>query len=236
MADAPIPLLDIRAQYARLQPHIDARIQAVLDHGGFVLGPEVRELEARLAAFGGATHGLGVASGTDALVLPLIAHGIGPGDAVFVPSFTYLATATAVVEAGATPVFCDVDPDTLHLDVADFQARISGLPDGLTPRAVIVVDLFGLPADYDPVMALAAEHDLVVIADAAQSFGASRDGVPVGALAPVTATSFYPTKPLGCFGDGGAILTSDQGLAETLAAIRVHGQRSGVAEVDRQPR
>lgn len=233
MADSPIPLIDIGAQYARLKDAIDARVHAVLDHGGFILGPELRELEAALAELGGVPHALGVASGTDALALPLIAAGIGPGDAVFMPSFSYVATATAVVETGAVPVFCDVEPGSLHLDPRDLERALDTLPDALTPRAVVPVDLFGVPADYAPIHEIAASRGLLVVADAAQSFGASRGGVPVGALAPVTATSFYPTKPLGCFGDGGAILTGDAAMADRLTALRVHGQRAGVTELER---
>ena len=231
MPHNPVPLIDIKAQYARLGADIDARMKSVLQHGGFVLGPEVGELEAALARLAGVGHAIGVASGTDALVLPLLARGIGPGDAVFVPSFTFVATATAVVETGATPVFCDVEPGTFHLDCDDLAARIAELPDRLRSRAIVMVDLFGLPASYGAVNSLAAEHDMLVVADAAQSFGGMRDGVPVGSLAPVTATSFYPTKPLGCFGDGGAIITDDADLAGRLVTIRAHGQRRGIAEL-----
>lgn len=231
MSHDPVPLVDIRAIYARLKDDIDARLAQVLASGGFVLGPEVTALEEALAARAGVGHAVGVASGTDALALPLLAAGVGPGDAVFVPSFTYLATATAVMQTGATPVFCDVDPESFHLDAADMARRLAVLPEGLRPRAVIPVDLFGLPY-LDPALeALAGAHGLLVLADAAQSFGATRSGRPVGALAPVSATSFYPTKPLGGFGDGGAILTDDAALAGQLRALRMHGQEGGVARL-----
>jgi len=219
----PIPLFDVQAQYARLRPRIDARMRAVLAHGGYVLGPEVGELEAALAATAGAAQAVSVGNGTDALLIALLAEGIGPGDAVFVPAFTFVATAGAVVSAGATPVFCDVDPARFTLDPGDLERRIAGLPAGLRPRAVIPVDLFGVPADYAAIAAIAARHGLHLIADAAQSLGASVAGMPVGALAPVTATSFYPTKPLGALGDGGAIFTDDAARAERMRAIRVHG-------------
>lgn len=231
MGHDPIPLIDLKAQYARLRPRIDQRLQAVLDHAGFVLGPEVGALEAELAQRGGVAHAVGVGSGTDALLLPLLAEGIGPGDAVFVPSLTFIATGGAVLMAGATPVFCDVDPHTFHLDVDDLVERAKRLPANLRPRAVIPVDLFGLPFDYASLSSFASSHGLLVLADAAQSFGGGRDEKPVGGLAPVTATSFYPTKPLGAFGDGGAILTDDEALAGELRKIRVHGQnQSGIAE------
>lgn len=227
MTADPIPLIDLRAQYARFKPQIDVRLQNVLDSARFVMGPEVTELEAELADRADVPHGIGVASGTDALILPMVAAGIGPGDAVFVPAFTYVATAGAVAMTGATPVFCDVDPETFHLDVADLERRLARLPDDLTPRAVIPVDLFGLPFDPEPLRAIAEERNLLVIADAAQSYGASLGGRPVGSLAPVTAVSFYPTKPLGCFGDGGAILTTDDDLAASIRSIRVHGTGAG---------
>ena len=221
-----LPFVDLKQQYARLKPLIDARIHAVLDHGQYILGPEVAELEGELAQRAGARHCLTVASGTDALIMPLMARGIGPGDAVFVPAFTFTATAEAILLLGASPVFVDVDPATYLVDLADLERRIAATKAAgrLAPKAVIAVDLFGLPVDYPQLQALADAHGLLVIDDAAQSFGGAFRGRPVGSLAPVTATSFYPAKPLGCYGDGGAIFTDDDELAEILQSIRVHGE------------
>ena len=222
----PLPFVDLKAQYARLKPRMDARIRAVLDHGQFILGPEVVELEAELVRFSGAAHAITVSNGTVALTISLMAEGIGPGDAVFVPAFTFAATAEPVLAVGATPVFCDVDPDTFNMDPADLERAVADVLAGgsLRPRAVIPVDLFGLPADYAAINAVADAHGLFVLADAAQSFGASRDASRVGRLAAVTTTSFFPSKPLGCYGDGGAIFTDDAGRAEVMRSIRVHGQ------------
>ncbi len=222
----PLPFVDLKAQYARLKPRMDARIRAVLDHGQFILGPEVQELEAELVRFSGAQHAITVSSGTVALTISLMAEGIGPGDAVFVPAFTFAATAEPVLAVGATPVFCDVGPDTFNMDLADLERAVADVLAGgsLRPRAVIPVDLFGLPADYAAINAVADAHGLFVLADAAQSFGASRDASRVGRLAAVTTTSFFPSKPLGCYGDGGAIFTDDAGRAEVMRSIRVHGQ------------
>ncbi len=222
----PLPFVDLKAQYARLKPRMDARIRAVLDHGQFILGPEVQELEAELVRFSGAAHAITVASGTVALTISLMAEGVGPGDAVFVPAFTFAATAEPVLAVGATPVFCDVDPSTFNMHPADLERAVADVlaAGSLRPRAVIPVDLFGLPADYAAINAIAAGHGLFVLADAAQSFGASLDGSRVGSLAAVTATSFFPAKPLGCYGDGGAIFTDDAGRAEAMRCIRVHGQ------------
>ena len=222
----PLPFVDLKAQYARLKPRMDARMRAVLDHGQFILGPEVEELEAELVRFSGAAHAITVANGTVALTISLMAEGIGPGDAVFVPTFTFAATAEAVFAVGATPVFCDVGADTFNMDPADLERAVADVPAGgsLRPRAVIPVDLFGLPADYAAINAVADAHGLFVLADAAQSFGASRDASRVGRLAAVTTTSFFPSKPLGCYGDGGAIFTDDGGRAEVMRCIRVHGQ------------
>lgn len=222
----PLPFVDLKAQYARLKPRMDARIRAVLDHGQFILGPEVQELEAELVRFSGAAHAITVANGTVALTISLMAEGIGPGDAVFVPAFTFAATAEPVLTVGATPVFCDIVPDTFNIDPADLERAVADVLAGgsLRPRAVIPVDLFGLPADYVAINAVADAHGLFVLADAAQSFGASRDASRVGRLAAVTTTSFFPSKPLGCYGDGGAIFTDDAGRAELMRSIRVHGQ------------
>ncbi|MEE9249734.1 MAG: DegT/DnrJ/EryC1/StrS aminotransferase family protein, partial [Alphaproteobacteria bacterium] len=209
MKPRPIPFVDLKTQHERLKPRIEARVGAVLEHCRFVLGPEVEEFEAELARFAGSAHAIGISSGTDALLIALLAEGIGAGAAVFVPAFSFAATAGAVVAAGAEPVFVDVDPRTYNIDPQDLERRIArvGAEGRLRPRAVIAVDLFGLPADYAALDAVAKRHGLFLLADAAQSFGASLAGVRVGRLAPVTATSFYPTKPLACYGDGGALLT-----------------------------
>jgi len=226
---APVPFIDLQAQYHRLKPQIDARMHAVLDHGQFILGPEVAEFERALGEFAGGTHVIGVSNGTDALMMALMAQDIGPGDAVYVPSFTFTATAEAVLMLGATPVFVDVLEDSCNLDADDLVRAISQTK-GLRPKAVIAVDLFGLPADYQRIGAVAAAHGMQLIADAAQSMSGAIDGVRVGKLAPLTATSFFPAKPLGCFGDGGALFTSDTEMAEKLRSIRGHG--TGKAKYD----
>lgn len=218
--------IDLAAQQARIREEIDTRVARVLDHGRYIMGPEVAELEAALAEFSGVDHVVSCASGTDALVMALMVHGVGPGDAVFVPTFTFAATAEAVAVLGATPVFVDVDDVTFNIDVAKLSAAIQATPGGLRPVGVIAVDLFGLPADYHAIDAAVAEHDMWVVADAAQSFGASRDGRRVGQMAPITTTSFFPAKPLGCYGDGGAVLTTDASTAEVLRSVRVHGSGS----------
>ena len=221
-------MLDLEAQRRAIGPVLDERIQRVLEHGKFIMGPEVEELEDALAARAGVAHVVTCGNGTDALQLVLMAWGIGPGHAVFVPSFTFTATAEVVALLGATPVFCDVHTDTYNLDVASLEAAIrSVLIDGrLTPKAVIPVDLFGLPADYPEILKVADRHGLRVLADAAQSFGATLGGRPVGSLAEATATSFFPAKPLGCYGDGGAVFTDDEDLADVLRSLRVHGKGS----------
>jgi UDP-2-acetamido-2-deoxy-ribo-hexuluronate aminotransferase len=222
---APIPFVDVAAQRRRLGARIDAAIARVLDHCQFIMGPEVAALEAKLAAFCGARHALGCASGTDALLLALMAKGIGPGDAVICPAFTFCASAEAVALVGATPVFADVDEATFNLDAASLEGALAAARRaGLKPRAVMTVDLFGLPADYDAIAPVAAAHGLVVIADAAQSFGAAYRDRRVGTLAPVTTTSFFPSKPLACYGDGGAVFTDDDDLAEVMRSLRIHGQ------------
>jgi dTDP-4-amino-4,6-dideoxygalactose transaminase len=218
--------IDLAAQQARLRPQLDAAMARVLDHGRYIMGPEVAELEAELAAFSGADHVVSCASGTDALVMALMVHGVGPGDAVFVPTFTFAATAESVAILGATPVFVDVDDTTFNLDVDQLAVAVRAVPAGLRPVGVVAVDLFGLPADYPGIHRVAEEHGMWVLADAAQSFGAHRDGTTVGRMATITTTSFFPAKPLGCYGDGGAVLTTDAGMAEVLRSIRVHGSGS----------
>jgi len=220
-----IAFIDLKTQRRRLGECIDRAVLRVIDHGGYILGPEVAELEQRLAAFCGARHCISCASGTDALLLVLMASGTGPGDAVFVPAFTFVAPAEAAALVGATPIFVDVLPDSFNMDPMSLQAAIvSGSRLGLTPRIVIPVDLFGQPADYRQINEIAKENGLFVLADGAHSFGAGLAGVPVGVLADATATSFFPAKPLGCYGDGGAVFTDDDELASLVRSIRVHGQ------------
>ena len=229
-SDARIPLFDLQRQRARLERDIRRRMDAVLAHGQFILGPEVDELETKLGAFARARHCIAVSSGRDALMIALMAMDVKPGDAVFVPAFTFAATAGAVVSVGGVPVFVDVDPDTFNMDPVDLERAIAETKAaGRNARVVMPVDLYGLPADYDAIGAIAERHGVIVLADAAQSFGGGIRGKRAGALAPVSATSFYPTKPLGCYGDGGAILTEDDGLAERIRMIRSHG-RAGTGD------
>jgi dTDP-4-amino-4,6-dideoxygalactose transaminase len=223
--ERPVPFIDVAAQRRRLGRAIDDAVARVLAHCQFIHGPEVRALEAELAAFCGASHAITCSSGTDALRLVLMAWGIGPGDAVICPAFTFCATAEVVALAGATPVFADVDPETFNLDpVSCERAVATARQRGLAPRAIIPVDLFGLPADHDAIAAVAAAHHLLVLDDAAQAFGSTYKGHTLGTLAPATATSFFPAKPLGCYGDGGAIFTDDEVLAAKLKSLRVHGE------------
>ena len=225
LEERAIPFIDVAAQRRRLGRAIDEAIARVLSHCQFIHGPEVRALEAELAAFCGARHAIACSSGTDALRLVLMAWGIGPGDAVICPTFTFCATAEVVALCGATPVMADVEPETFNLDPASCEGAVATAKKlGLTPRAIIPVDLFGLPADHDAIAAVAAAHNLLVLDDAAQSFGATYKGRKLGTLAPATATSFFPAKPLGCYGDGGAILTDDDDLAAQLKSLRVHGE------------
>jgi dTDP-4-amino-4,6-dideoxygalactose transaminase len=222
--EAPIPFIDVAAQRRRLGSRIDEAVTRVLDHCQFILGPETVALEKDLAAFCGARHALGVSNGTDALMLVMMAKGIGAGDAVFVPSFTYTASAEAIVLIGATPVFVDVDAATFNMDAKSLARAIASAEKlGLKPKAVMAVDLFGLPADYAAINAVTGPKDIYVIADAAQSFGATSGNRRAGVLAPVTTTSFFPAKPLGCYGDGGAIFTDDDELAKLITSLRNHG-------------
>ncbi|WP_291859561.1 DegT/DnrJ/EryC1/StrS family aminotransferase [Bradyrhizobium sp.] len=223
----PVPFIDIAAQRRRLGPSIDEAVTRVLTHCQFINGPEVTQLEAALADFSGAQHVVTCASGTDALLMVLMARNVGRGDAVFCPSFTFCATGEAVALTGAVPVFVDVDDATFNMDVNSLKRGIAtARKHGLTPKAVIPVDLFGQSADHDAIGAVAEAEDLFVLDDAAQAFGASYKGRRLGTLALATATSFFPAKPLGCYGDGGAIFTDDASLAQTLRSIRVHGQGS----------
>jgi dTDP-4-amino-4,6-dideoxygalactose transaminase len=222
-----IPFIDVAAQRRRLGIAVDAAVARVLSHCQFVLGPEVRAFETELATFCGAKHVITCASGTDALVLVLRALGVGPGDAVLCPSFTFCATAEVAALVGATPVFVDVDAKTFNIDVK----RIAGAVDtarqaGLNPKAIIPVDLFGLPANHAAIRTAAAADNLLILDDAAQSFGATCDNRRLGTFGLCTATSFFPAKPLGCYGDGGAVMTDDGDLADAMRSLRVHGQGS----------
>ncbi len=228
--------IDLKTQYRLIEPQLRKRIDAVLAHGQFIMGPEIKELEQKLAEYVGVKHALSCSSGTDALLMPLMAKGVGPGDAIFTSPFTFIATAEVISLLGATPVFVDIDPKTFNMDPAKLEAAVARLtkgekptpnsPAGLRAKAVIGVDLFGLPADYDEIKRIAAKHKLFVMEDAAQSFGGMYKGRKAGSLAEVAATSFFPAKPLGCYGDGGAVFTNNDELAATMRSIRVHGQGS----------
>ena len=211
--------IDLKSQYQALRAGIATRMQNVLDHGQYIMGPEVAELEQRLAAFTGARHCITVSSGTEALLISLMALGVKPGDEVITTPFSVIATAEAIVLAGATPVFVDIDPATCNLDPMLIEERINE-----RTRAIMPVSLYGLPADMDEINAIAWRHKLVVIEDAAQSFGATYHGRKSCNLSQIGCTSFFPSKPLGCYGDGGAIFTSDDALAGAMREIRVHGQ------------
>jgi dTDP-4-amino-4,6-dideoxygalactose transaminase len=225
--DEKIEFADLAAQRRRIADEIDAAVRRVLEHGKYILGPEVGELEERLAAFAGVAFCVSCSNGTDALALVLMAQGIGAGDAVLVPAFTFVATAEVVAWAGATPVFVDVLPDSFNMDPASLEAGIAvARAAGLRPRAVIPVDLFGQPADYARLSPIAERAACLVLADAAQSFGATLDGRRAGGFGLATATSFFPAKPLGCYGDGGAVLTNDAELVGVMRSLRVHGQGS----------
>ena len=214
-----IPFIDLKAQYQALKPAIDARIQRVLDHGQYIMGPEVRELEDRLQAYTGAKHCITVASGTEALLISLMALGIQPGDEIITTPFTFVATAEVIVLLGAKPVFVDIEPDTCNIDVSKVEAKITS-----KTKAIMPVSLYGQVADMDEINAIAEKHGVVVIEDAAQSFGADYKGRKSCNLSTFGCTSFFPSKPLGCYGDGGAIFTSDDALAAACREIRVHGQ------------
>ncbi len=225
---APIPFIDLQAQRRRLGEPLNKAIAAAVEGGQWILGPQVRELEERLAEFAGVNHVVACANGTDALILPLIAWGIGPGDAVFVPTFTFAASAEVVALAGATPVFVDVFEDTYNMDPASLEAAISMVKrEGkLTARIVMPVDLFGQPAEYRVIEPIAEREGLKMLCDTAQAFGAKLDGRVTGSIGDAASTSFFPAKPFGCYGDGGAVFTNDDGLAKLLQSIHVHGQGS----------
>jgi dTDP-4-amino-4,6-dideoxygalactose transaminase len=225
---APIPFIDLAAQRRRLGKSVDEAIARVLSHGQYIMGPEVLELERLLAQFCGARHAISCSSGTDALLLVLMAKGIGPGDAVICPSFTFCATAEVVALLGATPIFADVDVATFNLNaVSVTRAAATARKLALKPKALIPVDLFGLPAEHDALAEVASAEGLFVLDDAAQAFGATFKGKPLGRFGLATATSFFPAKPLGCYGDGGAIFTDDDALADVIRSLRVHGHGTG---------
>lgn len=223
-----LQFIDLQAQYLRVQPEMEEAVINVLRSGKYIMGPQIEELEKQLSSFVEVPHCITCASGTDALVMSLMARGIGPGDAVFAPPFTFVATAEAIATVGATPVFVDVDGDTFNISPERLEEEIASTQKAgiLRPRAVIGVDLFGLPADYQRINSTAARGDMFVVEDAAQSFGARAGNRRSCALASVACTSFFPAKPLGCYGDGGAVFTDDAALAEVLRSIRVHGQGS----------
>ena len=259
--------IDLVTQQKMLKEEIDANIQAVLSHGKYIMGPEVKELEDKLAEYVGAKNAIGCASGTDALLLALMAKGVGPGDAIFTTPFTFIATAEVISLLGATPIFVDIDPKTFNIDPQKLEHAIKTLhlepdtrhpkpslqppapdtrnltpdilnplpgtrnlapgtrhPSPAIPKGIVPVDVFGLPADYAAINTIAAEHDLFVIQDAAQSFGAQINGKKACNLTDVACTSFFPAKPLGCYGDGGMCFTNDDQLAETMRSLRVHGK------------
>lgn len=221
-----ISFIDLKAQRERLKDQIDAAVIKVLDEGRYILGPEVSELETRLAEFAGAGQALSCANGTDAILIPLMAWGIGPGDAVFVPAFTFASTAEVVVLAGASPVFVDIDPDTYNMCPESLAAAIASVTEAgeLTPKAVIAVDLFGQPANYPALAPIAREAGLKLVSDCAQAYGSTLDGQASLAWADALTVSFYPAKPLGGYGDGGAVLCKDDALYATMKSVRVHGE------------
>lgn len=224
-----IDFIDLKAQQKLIYPSLMTRIERVLAHGQYIMGPEVSEAEAQLAAYVGVKHAITCASGTDALLMVLMAKEVGPGDGVITTPFTFIATGEVIALAGATPVFVDIEPRTFNMEVRALEEALSGWQSdprtaSLRPKGVIPVDLFGQPGDYDAINAIARRFGLFVLEDAAQSFGATYKGRRAGALAEAGATSFFPAKPLGCYGDGGAIFTDDDTLAEALVSIRVHGQ------------
>jgi len=231
--------IDLAAQQKRIRNKIEANITAVLDHGKYIMGPEIKELEKRLADFVGVKHAIGCASGTDALLMALMAFNIGPGDAIFTSPFTFIATAEVISLLGATPVFVDIDPITFNMDPAKLDLSISALkakdsdihplpvtknPLPLIPKGVIGVDIFGLPADYERIGAIAENNNLFVIEDAAQSFGAELNSNMACSFGNIACTSFFPAKPLGCYGDGGMCFTDDDEMATIMESVRVHGK------------
>ena len=231
--------IDLAAQQKRIKERIDANIQGVLSHGKYILGPEVGELEERLAEYVGVRHCVGCSSGTDALLMALMAKGVGPGDAIFATPFTFIATAEVIALLGASPVFVDIDPQTFNIDPEKLELAVQAMKSRnpsvhplpiacnqspAIPKGIVTVDLFGLPCEYDKINAIAQEHGLFVIEDAAQGLGGEYHRKKACALGEIGCTSFFPAKPLGCYGDGGAVFTDDDGLAETMRSIVVHGK------------
>ena len=224
-----IDFIDLKAQQKRIRASLEQRIKKVMDHGAYIMGPEIAELEGMLAKFVGVKHCVGCASGTDALLMPLMAYGVGPGDVVFTSPFTFIATAEVVALLGATTAFVDIDPKTYNIDPAKLDVAIQKFRNtnsGKKAKGIIPVDLFGQTADYDAIAVIAKKHGLFVLQDAAQSFGGMYKGRRAGSMGDIGATSFFPAKPLGCYGDGGAIFTNDDAMLAKLRSIRVHGQGS----------
>jgi UDP-2-acetamido-2-deoxy-ribo-hexuluronate aminotransferase len=226
-----IDFIDLKAQQKIVARDLQVRIQRVLEHGQYVMGPEINELEEKLASFAGVKHAVSCSSGTDALLLPLMAYGVGPHDAIFTTPFTFIATAEVIQLLKATPVFVDIDPKTFNLDPDALETAIKNLPKNqetahLKPKGIITVDLFGQPCDYDKINAIARQYGLFVLEDAAQAFGATYKGRRACSLTEVGATSFFPAKPLGCYGDGGAVFTNNDEMADICRSIRVHGKGS----------
>ncbi len=218
-----IEFIDLQAQRHALQNKIPAVLERVLEHGAYILGPEVAKLEEKLSEYSGAKHTITCSDGTDALKLLLMAKKVGPNDAVFVPSFTFASSAEVIAQSNATPVFIDVCPITFNIDTQNLLQAIETLDNNLTPKGIIAVDLFGLPANYPAIHEIAEKHNLWVIADSAQSFGGGIEDRKVGNLSVMTSTSFFPSKPLACYGDGGAIFTNDDEIAQTIRSLRNHG-------------
>ncbi len=231
-----IPFIDLKTQYRQIEKQIKQNIDNVLEHGAYVMGPEIGEIEARLSNYAGVSFGVSCASGTDALMMSLMALGVGPGDAVFTTPFTFVATAEVVSLLGATPVFVDIDPVTFNIDADDLRRKIRYVRENrkdLKARGVIAVDIFGQPADYEAIEPLAHNAGLWLIVDAAQSFGATYKGKSVCALGDIACTSFFPAKPLGCYGDGGMVFVHNEDLRKLLVSIRVHGMGEDRYENDR---
>jgi dTDP-4-amino-4,6-dideoxygalactose transaminase len=226
LPETKMNFIDLPAQQLRIRDKIEKNIKSVLDHGKYINGPELNELEKKLADYVNSKYAVGCASGTDALLMPLLAYGVKPGDAIFTTPFTFIATAEVIQLLGATTIFVDVEPDTFNIDVKKLEDEIIRVKKkgGPKPKGIIPVDIFGQTADYDEINAIAKKHDLFVIEDAAQSFGATYKGRKAGSLADVGATSFFPAKPLGCYGDGGMMFTNDKAMYDKLVSIRVHGQ------------
>lgn len=227
-----VPFIDLKAQYERVEKEVNAGIQRVLAHGKYIMGPEIGEFENKLAEFCGVKHAITCSNGTDALSLGLMAYDVGPGDAVFTTPFTFFATAETIALTGATPVFVDIDPRTFNIDPKELLRQVERVvSEGkLNPRGVMPVNLFGLAPDFDKIDEVAKKHNLFVIEDTAQGFGGEYKGRISGSLGDISATSFFPAKPLGCYGDGGAVFTNDDDLADKMKSLRVHGQ--GVDKYD----